>query len=45
MICHLRRLQEDRAVAAIPGLKKGRLCGEDAFVRMMSRGNRQKART
>jgi hypothetical protein len=42
---HLRRLQDDRAVAAILGLKKGRICGEDAFVRMMSRANRQKART
>jgi hypothetical protein len=42
---HLRRLQDDRAVAAILGLKKGRICVEDAFVRMMSRANRQKART
>jgi hypothetical protein len=42
---HLRRLQDDRAVAAILGLKKGRICGEDSFVRMMSRADRQKARS
>jgi hypothetical protein len=42
---HLRRLQDDRAVAAILGFKKGRICREDAFVRMMSRADRQKARS
>lgn len=41
---HARRLQDDRAAAAILGLKKGRVCGEDAFVRMMSRANREEAR-
>lgn len=33
---HARRLQDDQAVAAILGMKKGRLCGEDAFTRMMA---------
>jgi len=42
---HMRRLQDDRAVAAILGLQKGRVCGEDAFVRMMKRADRNKART
>jgi len=41
---HMRRLQDDRAVAAILGLIKGRVCGEDAFVRMMSRADREAAR-
>ncbi len=41
---HARRLQDDRAVAAILGLKKERLCGEDAFVRMMSKADRGRAR-
>lgn len=41
---HLRRLQDDRAVAAIWGLSKGRVCGKDALVRMMSRADREAAR-
>jgi arylsulfatase A-like enzyme len=41
----MRSLQDDRAVAAILGLSKGRICGEDAFVRMMSRADREAART
>ena len=41
---HMRRLQDDRAAAAILGLKRGRMCGEDAFVRMVSGANRQQAR-
>lgn len=31
---HMRRLQDDRAIAKILGLLKGRLCGEDAFRRL-----------
>jgi hypothetical protein len=42
---HIRRMQDDRAVAAILGLKRGRVCGEDAFVRMMSRADRERARS
>lgn len=42
---HMRRLQDDRAVAAILGLKRQRVCGEDAFVRMMGRADRQRARS
>lgn len=41
---HIRRLQDDRAAATILGLKRGRVCGEDAFVRMMGKADRQKAR-
>ena len=41
---HMRRLQDDRAVAAILGLSRGRICGEDAFVRMMSRTDQKAAR-
>ena len=40
---HMRRLQDDRAVAAILGLSKGRVCGEDAFVPMTSRMDRKSA--
>ena len=42
---HARRLQDDRAVAVILGMKKGRLCGEDAFGRMMMKVPRGAART
>lgn len=31
---HCRRLQDDAAVARIIGMRKGRLCGEDAFRRL-----------
>lgn len=31
---HCRRLQDDEAVARITGMRKGRLCGEDAFRRL-----------
>jgi hypothetical protein len=31
---HCRRLQDDEAVAEITGMRKGRLCGEDAFRRL-----------
>jgi hypothetical protein len=31
---HCRRLQDDVAVANITGMRKGRLCGEDAFRRL-----------
>lgn len=31
---HCRRLQDDEAVAKITGMRKGRLCGEDAFRRL-----------
>ena len=31
---HCRRLQDDGAVAVITGMRKGRLCGEDAFRRL-----------
>lgn len=41
---HMRRLQDDRAVAAIFGFQRERVCGEDAFVRMMSRAERLQAR-
>ena len=40
---HLQRLEDDRAVATILGFKRGRICGQDAFVRLMSRADRQKA--
>ena len=33
---HARRVQDDRAVAVILGLKKGRMCGEDAFARRIA---------
>ena len=42
---HTRRMQDDRAAAAILGLKKGRICGEDALVRMMSKADRNQARS
>lgn len=42
---HARRLQDDRAVAAMLGMKKGRFCGEDAFGRMLARVPRSDART
>src|SRR6185436_7880111 len=42
---HARRLQDDQAVAVILGMKKGRLCGEDAFTRMLAKVPRPAART
>lgn len=42
---HARRVQDDQAVAVILGMKKGRLCGEDAFVRMLAKVPRAEART
>ncbi len=42
---HARRVQDDRAVAVILGMKKGRLCGEDAFGRMLAQVPRSDART
>ena len=40
-----RRVQDDRAVAVILGLKKGRMCGEDAFARMLAKVPQPTART
>ena len=34
---HARRLQDDRAVAVVLGMKKERLCGEDAFTRLCAK--------
>jgi len=42
---HIRRLQDDRAAAAILGFQRGRICGEDAFVRMMSKADMRRARS
>ena len=42
---HGQRVQEDQALAVILGMKKGRLCGEDALYRMMEKVPREQART
>jgi hypothetical protein len=42
---HARRVQDDQALAVILGMKKGRLCGEDALYRMMEKVPREQART
>jgi len=42
---HARRVQDDLALAVILGMKKGRLCGEDALYRMMEKVPREQART
>lgn len=42
---HARRVQDDQALAVILGMKKGRLCGEDALYRMMKNMSREQART
>lgn len=42
---HARRVQDDQALAVILGMKKARLCGEDAFYRMMTKVPRDQART
>jgi hypothetical protein len=41
---HARRVQDDQALAVILGLQKGRMCGEDAFYRMMAKVPRERAR-
>ena len=41
---HMRRLQDDQAVAQILGLSKQRLCGEDTFRRLCSALEREQAR-
>ena len=42
---HARRVQDDKALAVILGMQKDRLCGEDAFYRMMMKVPRDQART
>jgi len=42
---HARRVQDDQALAVILGMQKDRLCGEDAFYRMMMKVPREQART
>ena len=42
---HARRVQDDQALAVILGMKKGRLCGEDALYRMREKVPREQART
>ena len=42
---HARRVQDDQALAVILGMKKARLCGEDAFYRMLAKVPRAQART
>lgn len=42
---HARRVQDDQALAVILGMQKERLCGEDAFYRMMMKVPRTQART
>ncbi len=42
---HARRVQDDQALAVILGMKKSRLCGEDALYRMMEKVPREQART
>lgn len=41
---HARRLQDDQAAARILGMAKGRLCGEDAFVRLLAKVPHAQAR-
>lgn len=41
---HMRRLQDDRAVAQILGISRGRLCGEDTFRRLCAPLDQQQAR-
>ena len=41
---HTRRVQDDKAIAQILGLLRGRLCGEDAFRRLCSKLDVQQAR-
>ena len=42
---HARRGQDDQALAVILGMQKDRLCGEDAFYRMMVKVPRAQTRT
>lgn len=42
---HARRLQDDRAVAVVLGMKKARLCGEDAFTRLCAKVPKPQARS
>lgn len=42
---HARRVQDDQALAVILGMQKDRLCGEDAFYRMMMKVPREQARS
>jgi len=42
---HTRRVQDDQALAVVLGLKKGRICGEDAFTRLCAKVPRPKARS
>ena len=41
---HMRRLQDDQAVAQICGVVKKRLCGEDTFRRLCAKLTREQAR-
>ncbi len=41
---HARRVQDDQALAAILGMTRGRMCGEDAFVRLLASVPRPQAR-
>jgi hypothetical protein len=40
-----RRVQDDQALAVNLGMKKGRLCSEDALYRLMEKVPREQART
>jgi hypothetical protein len=42
---HARRVQDDQALAVILGMKKGRLCGEDALYLLVEKVPREQART
>ena len=42
---HTRRVQDDQALAVVLGMKKGRICGEDAFTRLCAQVPRPKARS
>ena len=41
---HVRRLQDDRAVATLLGLRRGKLCGEDTFRRLCAALSKDQAR-
>ena len=34
---HTRRIQADQVIVVILGMKKGRICGEDAFTRLFAK--------
>ncbi|HKK29622.1 MAG TPA: hypothetical protein VKA18_04420, partial [Alphaproteobacteria bacterium] len=42
---HVRRLQDDQAIARILGLRRERLCGEDAFRRLCAELTPEQTRT